>query len=101
MKNLLAVASGGLVAMTLMACYGAAPTGYHPVEPTAPPTSDLDNDGFATTGEPGHVDCDDTVATIHPGAEDPPGDGIDQNCDGVDGAANGGVPETKNPKPKP
>jgi hypothetical protein len=32
-------------------------------------------------------DCDDKNPAIHPGAEDPDGDGIDQNCDGVDGWA--------------
>lgn len=30
-------------------------------------------------------DCDDDDPDIHPHAEDPFGDGIDQNCDGVDG----------------
>ena len=29
-------------------------------------------------------DCDDRVASIHPGAEDHPGDGVDQDCDGED-----------------
>jgi len=38
-------------------------------------------EGLATdpTGE-----CDDTDATVHPGATDLPDDGIDQDCDGVD-----------------
>ena len=30
-------------------------------------------------------DCDDTDAAVHPGAEDAPEDGIDQDCDGDDG----------------
>jgi hypothetical protein len=30
-------------------------------------------------------DCDDADATIHPGVSESPGDGVDQNCDGVDG----------------
>ena len=99
-KNLFTVASGGLVAITLMACYGAAPTGYHPVEPV-PPTTDQDADGFSTAGEPGRVDCDDMVASIHPGADDPGGDGVDQNCDGVDGIASTGGSTTTNPETKP
>jgi hypothetical protein len=35
---------------------------------------------------PTDVDCDDHDPTRYPGADDPDGDGIDQNCDGVDGS---------------
>lgn len=101
MKNLFAIASGGIVAVTLMACYGAAPMGNRPVEQPLPSSTDHDEDGFFAAGEPGRVDCDDMVASIHPGADDPPGDGIDQNCDGADGVAGSGVPGTTNPDGKP
>jgi len=65
---------------------------------------DRDGDGFAGPWEcmPGYpncsapelnqrpetlskLDCNDRDASIHPGAPDTPGDGIDQNCDGADG----------------
>ncbi|MBJ95751.1 MAG: hypothetical protein CMP23_14920 [Rickettsiales bacterium] len=41
---------------------------------------DNDDDGF-----PASEDCDDNDANAYPGAPDPFGDGIDQNCDEVDG----------------
>ena len=60
--------------------------------------ADADADGFGDPGttttacsEPsGHVadatDCDDAEATAHPGstATETPGDGVDQDCDGID-----------------
>lgn len=96
MRNLVAAATGGLVAVTLMACYGAAPPGgYRPVNELPPAPTDADGDGFATSAEGQGADCDDSSSSIHPGADDPPGDGIDQNCDGVDGTAELGATNNK------
>lgn len=47
---------------------------------TDPREPDVDNDG---DGFPASVDCDDADPRIHPGAQEVPGDGIDQDCDGV------------------
>ncbi|MBN2573471.1 MAG: sulfatase-like hydrolase/transferase, partial [Deltaproteobacteria bacterium] len=44
--------------------------------------TDGDGDGYAARF--GGGDCDDTRADVYPGAEDIPGDGIDQNCEGGD-----------------
>jgi len=43
--------------------------------------ADADGDGFSPWLWGG--DCDDDDPTIFPGAEDPPGDGVDRNCNGV------------------
>jgi len=47
---------------------------------------DRDGDGVSRLFAGG--DCDDTDPTIRPGVYDPPGDGIDQNCTGIDLAKN-------------
>jgi len=88
-RRLLNAAGGGAVALTLMACYGGAPQHYM-VEPVEPPpggqcngeADDLDRDGYCAP-----EDCDEVNADIHPGAHDPAGDGVDQDCDGADGIA--------------
>lgn len=41
--------------------------------------NDADGDGFSPPD-----DCDDENSSMHPGADDPPGDDIDQDCDGRD-----------------
>ena len=68
--------------MTLMACYGGG------VE--CPPSVDQDGDGAYDIGCYSQADCNDSDATIYPGAEDPIGDGIDQDCDGEDGSGGSG-----------
>ncbi|HVY38965.1 MAG TPA: sulfatase-like hydrolase/transferase, partial [Polyangia bacterium] len=47
--------------------------------------TDHDGDGFSARF--GGGDCDDHRADVYPGAEDVPGDGIDQNCEGGDAKA--------------
>jgi hypothetical protein len=73
-KGFATAATGAVVAVTLMACYGG-------------PEFNTDNDG---DGYQSYEDCNDYDPTIHPGAPDPAGDGIDQNCDGMDGGGGSG-----------
>ncbi len=58
--------------------------GTLPADASAPDAAaPVDDDG---DGHPaGPEDCDDTEPTVHVGAEDQVGDGLDQNCDGADG----------------
>ena len=44
---------------------------------------DADVDGFASPGS-GGLDCDDTNPAVFPGAVEICGDGIDNDCDGID-----------------
>ena len=60
---------------------------------------DFDGDGSLDAN-----DCGPADASIHPTADDPYGDGIDQNCDGADGDAddldNDGVPNESDCQPE-
>jgi len=71
------LAAGGAL-VTLMACYGMVARPMGPYD--ADCVSDNDRDTVCAPR-----DCDDTRADVFPGAADPDLDGIDQNCDGVDG----------------
>lgn len=73
-------AGAALTSCTLpVAAYGLPPCEY---------TEDADGDGVeAANGFCADADCDDEDATVHPGVVDDTVDGVDQNCDGIDGPA--------------
>jgi cysteine-rich repeat protein len=66
-------------------------------QPTQEPTQDADSDGFSSISS-GGLDCDDANPSVYPGAYDIPGDGIDQDCDGVDATSSDadgdGIPDS-------
>jgi MYXO-CTERM domain-containing protein len=67
-------------------CYvDADGDGYRTMEVVQSFDSDCTDEGEAAWDVP-MVDCDDTRAGVHPGAEEIPGDGVDQDCDGTDPA---------------
>ena len=68
----LTLVAGGLVGCGDKA-YGVVDTGWDDA------TVDADNDGWDEES-----DCDDDDPSIHPEAEETPGDGVDSNCDGDD-----------------
>jgi Putative metal-binding motif/Bacterial TSP3 repeat len=58
--------------------------GTSPIDPNDPGSLDSDNDGYDSDAYGGD-DCNDTNALVNPGGSDTTVDGIDQNCDTVDG----------------
>ncbi|MCK6503298.1 hypothetical protein L6R53_07860 [Myxococcota bacterium] len=75
----------------LLACADKGASGTPPVDDTGAdsgtPVTDLDGDGY-----PAETDCDDEDAEVHPGATEDCGDGVDQDCDGVELGCEGSMP---------
>jgi putative metal-binding protein len=69
-----------LLGLALTLGLGACYVQTTPTNTPAQVCTDIDGDGYCAD-----VDCNDQNSSVHPGADDPPGDGIDQNCDGHDG----------------
>ena len=59
--------------------------GYRTMEVVESIDEDCQDEGEASLEAP-LVDCDDTRDGVHPGADEIPGDGVDQDCDGEDPA---------------
>jgi hypothetical protein len=59
--------------------------GYRTAETLSSSDQDCTDAGEASSDVP-LVDCDDTRAGVHPGAEEIIGDGVDQDCNGADPA---------------
>lgn len=67
-------------------CYRDADLDHYPDTETVA-SVDVDCADLGETTGALETDCDDDAEAVHPGATEVPGDGIDQNCDGEDGAA--------------
>lgn len=65
-----------LLGLSLLAAGSTACNSLYGLVVTLP---DVDQDGFRDD-----IDCNDNDASIHPGAEETAGDGVDSNCDGQD-----------------
>lgn len=80
LRSLFAATSLALASLVLAGCpFSGECEDEEPVRVTV--VGDGDRDGW----QGGYEDCDDTRIDVHPGIYDPPGDGLDQDCDGRDG----------------
>ena len=62
--------------------------GYRTADVIVSSDADCEDSGEANADVP-LVDCDDSRAGVNPGAEEIPGDGVDQDCDGTDPSSDG------------
>jgi arylsulfatase A-like enzyme len=83
----------------VMAAVESSSLGLRKATAVARKLTDHDHDGFSARF--GGGDCDDARADVYPGAEEIPGDGIDQNCEGGDPPAVEEVAETPPAEPEP